>query len=101
MRRNYSGGLVVLAVAFLVGASLLPSVARTDGGLAAPTPGEVQFTASGDFSGSARAISVFQRVRALDPDLHLALGDLSYGTTGQEQAWCDQVLAGVGPGFPF
>jgi PKD repeat protein len=101
MRREYSVGLAVLGVALIAAASLLPVVARTDVPPAVPTPGEVKFTASGDFSGSARATAVFQRVRAMEPDLHLALGDLSYGATGQEQAWCDQVLAGVGPGFPF
>lgn len=42
-----------------------------------------------------------RKVGALAPDLHLALGDLSYDTTGSEQAWCDLVTEPVGNGFPF
>ncbi|MEJ7724020.1 MAG: metallophosphoesterase, partial [Ilumatobacteraceae bacterium] len=67
----------------------------------APQPPIVKFTASGDFSAGANAQAVFSSIGSLDPDLHLALGDLSYGTTGNEQAWCDLVTAGVGAGFPF
>ena len=42
-----------------------------------------------------------RRDRRPVPDLNLALGDLSYGATGAEQAWCDFVTARVGAGFPF
>jgi PKD repeat protein len=68
---------------------------------AAATEGSVRFTASGDFSTTAAAMSVFSAIGALHPDLHLALGDLSYSTTLDEQGWCDLVTARVGPGFPF
>jgi PKD repeat protein len=44
---------------------------------------------------------VLTRVGAIKPDLHLALGDLSYGVTGAEQAWCDFVTSRTTPGFPF
>jgi PKD repeat protein len=40
-------------------------------------------------------------MNAEDPDLTLAVGDLSYGTTGQEQAWCDMVTGILGAGYPF
>lgn len=65
-----------------------------------PTP-TVRFTASGDFSSSPEALSVFSAIRAARPDLHLALGDLSYGTAGTEHEWCDAVTSRVGAGFPF
>lgn len=65
------------------------------------TPGTVHFTASGDFSASSQAATVLSQIRSIDPDLHLALGDLSYGATGAEQAWCDFVTSRVGAGFPF
>ncbi|MCU1546771.1 MAG: putative phosphohydrolase [Homoserinimonas sp.] len=61
----------------------------------------VRFTASGDFSSSAAALSVLEGIGAINPDLHLALGDLSYGIPGQEQSWCDLVTSRVGAGFPF
>ena len=68
---------------------------------AAATPGTVHFTASGDIAARAESAAVLSQVDALDPDLHLALGDLSYGATGAEQTWCDFVTARVGAGFPF
>lgn len=64
-------------------------------------PGTVHFTASGDLSSSSDAAATLSQVGSIDPDLHLALGDLSYGATGAEQAWCDFVTARVGAGFPF
>lgn len=67
----------------------------------APTPGTVHFTASGDIAARAESASVLSQIDSLDSDLHLALGDLSYGATGAEQAWCDFVTARVGAGFPF
>jgi PKD repeat protein len=64
-------------------------------------PGELHVTAAGDYSGSAAAASVLSRIGQLKPDLHLALGDLSYGATGAEQSWCDFVTSRTGAGFPF
>src|SRR5690606_26929306 len=73
------------------------------GGVQQAVPGEpaVHFTASGDFSTTPNSLSVMSSIGAIDPDLHIALGDLSYGTTGNEQAWCDVVTARVGAGFAF
>jgi len=72
------------------------------GGIPAQTtvPGAVRFTASGDFSGSANAASVLSAIGAIKPDLHLALGDLSY-STAPEGNWCDFVKNRVGQTLPF
>lgn len=67
----------------------------------AVTPGTVHFTASGDIAALSQSGAVLSQIDSLDPDLHLALGDLSYGATGAEQSWCDFVTARVGGGFPF
>jgi PKD repeat protein len=64
-------------------------------------PGELRVTAAGDYSSSPEAAGVISRVGQLKPDLHLALGDLSYGATGAEQSWCDFVTSRTGAGFPF
>lgn len=64
-------------------------------------PGELRVTAAGDYSSSTAAAGVLSRVGQLKPDLHLALGDLSYGATGAEQSWCDFVTSRTGAGFPF
>jgi PKD repeat protein len=64
-------------------------------------PGSVRFTASGDYSTTGNSMSVFSAIGAIKPDLHLALGDLSYSTSLTEQDWCDIVTARVGAGFPF
>ncbi len=71
-------------------------------GTSAPDVPTVHFTTAGDFSASANAQAVFSKINEVDPDLHLALGDLSYAGPGSsEQAWCDVVTQGVGAGFPF
>jgi PKD repeat protein len=64
-------------------------------------PGVVHFAAAGDFGVTSNTSGVLTGIAAQQPDLALALGDLSYGTTGAEQAWCDFVTARVGAGFPF
>lgn len=107
---------VLAIIVLLVGAgpSLSPLAATLAGNRAAAvqpallpaapipdTPGELHVTAAGDYSSSAAAAGVISRVGAIAPDLHLALGDLTYGATGAEQAWCDFVTSRTGPGFPF
>ena len=67
----------------------------------APGAASVHFTAAGDYASATSAQSVLSGIKNAGPDLNLALGDLSYGTTGQEQAWCDFVTQTVGAGFPF
>lgn len=64
-------------------------------------PGQLHVTTAGDYSSSAAASGVLARIGAIAPDLHFALGDLSYGATGAEQAWCDLVTSNAGAGFPF
>ncbi|MFY0407064.1 PKD domain-containing protein [Solicola sp. PLA-1-18] len=68
---------------------------------AAAVAGTVSFTASGDIAAGTNSSATLNRVRELAPDLHLAVGDLSYGATGAEQQWCDFVKARVGQGFAF
>jgi PKD repeat protein len=61
----------------------------------------VHFTAAGDYAASTNAQAVLTKIGEINPDLNLALGDLSYGVTGTEQSWCDLVTQRVGAGFPF
>ncbi|WP_227497373.1 PKD domain-containing protein [Planctomonas psychrotolerans] len=61
----------------------------------------VRFTAAGDYSSSYGARKVLEGIGAADPDVHFALGDFSYGVTGEEQAWCDLVTSRVGTDLPF
>ena len=90
-------------VAGAAGASLV--IAAFAGGVVQPqlaaVSGAVHFTASGDFSARSETTAVLNQIKSLDPDLHLALGDLSYGVAGQEQSWCNFVTSSVGAGFPF
>jgi len=87
----------------IASAALLATTFFAVGGVQQAVPDEpsVHFTASGDFSTTPNSLSGFTNIGAIDPDLHIALGDLSYGTTGNEQAWCDVVTARVGAGFAF
>ncbi len=61
----------------------------------------VRFTASGDIAERTQSAAVLDQVASIRADLHLALGDLSYGTPGTEAAWCDFVTSRVGEGVPF
>jgi PKD repeat protein len=93
------GGSVALGP---VMSHLLPGGTEAAEAAAIPTvPGELRVTAAGDYSSSTAAAGVISRVGQLKPDLHLALGDLSYGATGAEQSWCDFVTSRTGAGFPF
>jgi hypothetical protein len=67
----------------------------------AAEPGVVHFTAAGDYAATSNTAGVLNGIAAQGPDLNLALGDLSYGVTGQEQQWCDFVKQHVGSDFPF
>ena len=64
-------------------------------------PGELHVTAAGDYSSSKAAAAVLSRIGTIKPDLHVALGDLSYGADGAEKSWCDFVTARTGKELPF
>ncbi|WP_285114732.1 PKD domain-containing protein [Leifsonia sp. fls2-241-R2A-40a] len=92
----------VLAAAGLTAAvlALTLGVPQSVQGIA-PGATAVHFTAAGDYAMAAPAQAVLAGVKTLAPDLNLALGDMSYAATGQEQAFCDMVTQNVGAGFPF
>lgn len=93
------GGSVALSP---VMAQLLPGgIEAAEAAVIPAVQGELRVTAAGDYSGSAAAAGVLSRIGQLKPDLHLALGDLSYSPNQTEQSWCDFVTARTGAGFPF
>lgn len=61
----------------------------------------VHFTAAGDYKDTPEATSVLQGIAGAQQDFHIALGDLQYGRTGEEQQWCDMVTSVVGTTLPF
>ncbi|MCO4273237.1 metallophosphoesterase [Pseudarthrobacter sp. HLT3-5] len=60
----------------------------------------VHFTAAGDISMGGGARAVLDVIASLQPDLNIALGDLSY-QAGVEQAFCDMVTRKLGKDFPY
>jgi PKD repeat protein len=67
-----------------------------------PTSAHVDFTAAGDYAMNASTTgAVLSALATRGSDAHLALGDLSYGTTGAEDDWCSFVKSRIGEGFPF
>ena len=62
---------------------------------------EIHLTAAGDFGARTATGTVLDRIAALDPDAHLALGDLAYRDLVPESAWCSYVKSHIGEGFPF
>jgi PKD repeat protein len=85
---------VVLGLQFGAFLGVVPSQA------ASPT-GTVKFAASGDFGATNQTAAVLTGISTSGADFALALGDLSYGTPGSEQTWCDFVVNRVGAGYPF
>ncbi|WP_246190459.1 PKD domain-containing protein [Agromyces agglutinans] len=93
-------GAIVLA-----GMAIVPQ-ARPSAPAAVPADvtavaGTLTFTASGDIGAGQNSAAVLSQIPTLGSELHLALGDLSYGATGAEESWCDFVTTRVGDGFPF
>jgi PKD repeat protein len=84
-----------VAFAAVVASTLVVVVPRAD----ADT--EVHLTVAGDFGARAATATVLDKIADLDPDAHLALGDLAYRDLVPETAWCNYVKARVGEGFPF
>ncbi len=92
-------GRRLLVTALLVG--LATTALASAGPRVQAAQGSVHLTASGDFGTTTNTTRVLDAIGASPADLHLALGDLSYGATGAEQAWCDYVTSRVGAGFAF
>ncbi|MGZ4689399.1 MAG: PKD domain-containing protein [Acidimicrobiia bacterium] len=82
-----------------MGALIASGLVLTAPGVRAAT--QVHLTAAGDYGARASTDTVLQKVADLDPDAHLALGDLAYQDVTPESAWCSFVKARVGEGFPF
>jgi PKD repeat protein len=106
--RRHIAPLAAAGVAFATLALGLPAAGPVQ--LEGAEPASVHFTAAGDYhftaaggdaAVNARAVAVFTKIAELHPDLNLSAGDLSYGATGSEQAWCDAVTPYLGAGFPF
>ncbi len=90
-------GIALASTSFLLGALVVISTPATGAG----DPSVVHFTAAADYGSLTQTDSVLDLINTTDPDLNIAVGDLSYAATGSEQAWCDRVTSRVGPGFPF
>lgn len=93
--------LSLVALVASLGSSALSTGPPSVGALEVPTATSVVFGAVGDFGTSPEAEGVLASIGASDAELALALGDLSYSPTLEEEAWCDMVTTRVGAGFPF
>src|SRR5881396_4025417 len=54
-------------------------------------PATVTFAAAGDHAAGAATTASLRALATAGAAFYLALGDLSYGSTGSEQSWCDLV----------
>lgn len=101
--------LTVLAADASIQASLTPAPSAASSTvpaapLAPPIAADaasVRFAAAADFSATPAADAVLSAMGRSNANVLLAVGDLSYGPTGQEQRWCDFVTSRVGSGTPF
>lgn len=99
--KPFAAGVAVAALVLTAFAGSGQPPVAVEEAPAADVATSVHFTASGDISTRSEAAAVLTQVGTTQPDLHFALGDLSYGATGAEQSWCDFVTSRVGAGFPF
>ena len=89
--------LALVCAAVLVSVGLVSVVQPAASGQAAP----LVVTAAGDFAANGNTAGVLQAMTTTGASAAFALGDLSYGVTGQEQQWCDLVTGALGAGYPF
>jgi hypothetical protein len=104
VRRQLTISAIGIAAMVLVTACVGPTGAEITGPDRTTSPATAStlvITASGDIGSTAESSATLGRILELGADLHVALGDLSYGETGEEQAWCDFVTDRVGQEFPF
>lgn len=101
MRTSRIIAVLVTSLALAVAPSALGPRPTLSSAVIPAVEGQLRVTAAGDYSASSAAAAVFGRIGTIKPDFHVALGDLSYGVTGEEQSWCDLVTANTGAGFPF
>lgn len=101
MRRRMT--TMIISSGLLVGALVFASSAlgTEDQPPPAGPSGSFTLTASGDIGSSPAAAATTEQISALGSELHLALGDLSYGAPGEETAWCAFVEHRVGRGFAY
>jgi hypothetical protein len=67
-------------------------------------PAGFSFAAAGDHGANSKAAASLAALDTSGASFYLALGDLDYGQTPTDAAWCDYVkarLPTLGPNFPF
>ena len=89
-------GLAVIAVV-LAGLIAPQALEPQSGG----SPASLHVAVAGDFGQTVNTQAVLSQIGQGGYDFAVAAGDLSYGATGSEQAWCDYVKNTTGEGFPF
>lgn len=87
----------VLALTLVSGVLALLGPGAPSASAALPS---LRLTAAGDYAATADTSAVLDTMASLQPQANLALGDFSYGVTGEEQQWCDFVTSHVGS-LPF
>jgi hypothetical protein len=61
----------------------------------------ISVAAVGDIGSDEKGRSTLRAMAAKQPDVHLALGDLSYAGAGSEERWCELVRSILGPVAPI
>jgi hypothetical protein len=91
---------VLLAVAVATACTQTAPDAPGGGAQSSTRSATIHVTAAGDYGSTPATAAVLDAVAAAEPDVHLALGDLSYGRPGDEESWCRFVHDHVGA-LPF
>jgi chitodextrinase len=87
------------------GRASAPSAVATATTPAAPPSTTVTLGAAGDFGAGTRATATLAKLNQSGVGAFLAIGDLHYGESSTETAWCNWVKSGIpalgGASFPF
>ena len=78
-----------------------PTATTSPSPTASAAAGSVRFSALGDINSTDASDAVLRSIADRHDDFTLALGDLSYGADGEEEAWCRFVTRRVGAEHPF
>jgi hypothetical protein len=90
-----------LSVTILLATPVLMAIIATDGSQTASAEPTITFAAGGDHHNGGAFEAALDELKAANTDFYIANGDLGFTGPGNEQSWCDQVIAKMGSAYPF
>jgi len=93
--------IITLLAAVLLASPILMTLGPDDTPSTASAEPTISFAAGGDHYNGGAFEAAMDKLVAANTDFYIANGDLGFTGPGNEQSWCDQVIAKVGSTYPF